>query len=105
MAPYQHQECQKKIPESEETQKGHMRNQRQGVLYTKKPNSHPIEKRKDIYITTYNLRDKMFSDQTGKFPRSSSKRNNYQMIFHEIYGNSNFIEPTNNRTEDEIILS
>ena len=47
----------------------------------------------------------MFSDQTGKFPRSSSKRNNYQMIFHEIYGNSNFIEPTNNRTEDEIILS
>ena len=52
------------FPESEETQKGNMRNQRQGVRFTKKPNSAtdlnsvnivelpPIKKRKDIYSTT-----------------------------------------------------
>ena len=64
MAPYQCQECQQNFPDSEETQKGHMRNQRQGVWSTQKPNANtdlnsadiieppPIVKRKDIYITT-----------------------------------------------------
>ena len=54
----------KLFPESEETQKGHIHNQRQGVRSTKKHNSAtalnstniielpPIEKIKDIYITT-----------------------------------------------------
>ena len=95
----------KLFPESEETQKGHMRNQRQVVRSTQKPNSDtdlnsadiielpPIEKIKDIYITTYNPRHTMFSNQTVKLPHTSSKGKNYQMIFHEIDINSTWIEP------------
>ena len=46
-----------------------------------------IKKKKDIFITTYNPRDTMFTDQTSKFPQSSSRGNNYQMVVHEIDGN------------------
>ena len=92
-----------------------MRNQRQGVRSTKKPNSAtdlnsadiielpPIEKIKYSYITTYNLRETMFSNQMRKFPHTSSIGNNYQMIFHEIDGNTNWTNPMKNRTEDEMI--
>ena len=94
-----------------------MRNQHQVVQSTKKPNSAtdlnsadiielpPIEKRKDIYITTYNPRETMFSYQTGKFPHASSKGHNYQMIVHEIDGNSTWIKPMKNRTKGEMILA
>ena len=153
----------KYFPESEETQKGHMRNQRQGVRSTKvktspatqtptpqkispittaaggaaqissAPNTqHPnppkispitesaggaaqipdvatetpaIEEKKDIFISTYKLRDTMFTDQTGKFPHSSSRGNNYQMVIHEIDSNSTWVEPMKNRTEGEMILA
>ena len=47
----------------------------------------------------------MFSNQTGKLPHASSKGNNYQMIVHEIYGNSTWIDPMKNRTEGEMILA
>ena len=47
----------------------------------------------------------MFTDQTGKFPQSSSRGNNYQMIIHEIDGNSTWVEPMKNRTEGEMILA
>jgi len=47
----------------------------------------------------------MFTDQTGKFPHSSSRGNNYQMIVHEIDGNSTWVEPMKNRTEGEMILA
>ena len=72
----------KKFPESEETQKVHLRNQYQGLRSTKKPNSTTdlnsayiielpiIEKRKYIYTITYNTRETIFSDQTGKFPHT-----------------------------------
>ena len=47
----------------------------------------------------------MFSDQTGKFLHTSSKGNNYQMLVHEIDGNSTWVEPMKNITEGEMILS
>ena len=47
----------------------------------------------------------MFTDQTGKFPQSSSRGNNYQMIIHEIDGNSTWVEPMKNRTKGEMILA
>ena len=47
----------------------------------------------------------MFSNQTGKLPHASSKGNNYQMIVHEIYGNSTWIDPMKNWTKGETILA
>ena len=46
----------------------------------------------------------MFSDQTGKFPHTSSKGNNYQIIVHDIYDNSTCIKPMKNRSKGEMIL-
>ena len=45
----------------------------------------------------------MYKDQTGKFPHSSSRGNNYQMIIHEIDGASTWVEVMKNRTEGEMI--
>ena len=47
----------------------------------------------------------MFSYQTGNFPHASSKGHNYQMIVHEIDGNSTWIKPMKNRTKGEMILA
>jgi hypothetical protein len=71
------------FPESEETQKGHMRGQRQGVRFTKKKRwdadvtSFPIEPspqitphicKGDIMIFNYDLKSTMYTNQTGLFP-------------------------------------
>ena len=64
-----------------------------------------IEKKKDIFIATYNPRETMLANQTGKFPQSSSQGNNYQMVIHEINGHSTGVEPMKNRTKGKIILA
>ena len=47
----------------------------------------------------------MYTDHTGKFPHRSIRGNRYQMILHEIDGNSNRIEPMKNKTEGGVILA
>eukprot|EP00804_Cyclotella_cryptica_P024317 CCRYP_015305-RA/>CCRYP_015305-RA protein AED:0.21 eAED:0.21 QI:0/0/0/1/1/1/2/0/741 len=100
--------------QSEETQQGHMRSQRQGVCSTKTtlqatsntPSlTAPSLPNQDIYIKTYDTRDTVFTDQTGKFPRVSSRGNRYQMILYHTDSNSIWVEPTKNRTEGELILA
>eukprot|EP00804_Cyclotella_cryptica_P015599 CCRYP_003604-RA/>CCRYP_003604-RA protein AED:0.37 eAED:0.36 QI:0/-1/0/1/-1/1/1/0/403 len=104
----------KHFPQSEETQQWRMRSQRQGVRSTKTairttpstPSltapSHPEQ---DIYIKTYDTRAAVYTDQTGKFPHASSRGNRYQMILYHTDSNSIWVEPTKNRTEDELILA
>ena len=115
--------------ESEETQKGHMRGKRQGERSTKekattqeasatqKPTNQinsggpsqpnlikvPLEKRKDIFIAVYKPRDTIYTDQTGKFPHTSSQGHNYQMLIHEINRNSTWVETMKNKTQGEMI--
>ena len=43
-----------------------------------------IEREKDIFIVTYNPRDTMFTNQTGKFHQSSSQGNSYQMVIQKL---------------------
>eukprot|EP00804_Cyclotella_cryptica_P007766 CCRYP_001371-RA/>CCRYP_001371-RA protein AED:0.39 eAED:0.39 QI:0/0/0/1/1/1/2/0/283 len=68
----------KHFPQSEETQQGHMKNQRQGVRSTKQlvqpiapPPTHPQQN--DIYIKSYDTNNTLYTDQTGKFPHVSSR--------------------------------
>ena len=77
----------------EETQKGHIKSQCQGVRSTKTQQATrappvPIVKKKDIFISLYNPCDTIYTDQTGKFLHASSRGYNYQMIVHNINGNS-----------------
>ena len=86
----------KHFPESEETQKGHMRSQRQGVRSTKitqKQQEMPtaehetqqeLPQENDIIIRTYDTNDTMYTDQTGRFPHTSSRGNRYQMILFHV---------------------
>ena len=96
---------QKCYPESEETLKGHARKFKSGLRSTKKTAEHqgqdpeedsvtnqnvatptkeskaPTKKKKDIFATTYDLQDdfqqKMYTDQTGRFPTKSSRGYQY----------------------------
>ncbi len=86
------------FPESEETQKGHMRSQRQGIHSTKKktldifPGTStppPHESKKDIFIRVYKLKKTIYSDQMGLFPQVSSLGNKYIMVIHNV--DSNFL--------------
>eukprot|EP00804_Cyclotella_cryptica_P013343 CCRYP_005115-RA/>CCRYP_005115-RA protein AED:0.46 eAED:0.46 QI:0/0/0/1/0/0/2/0/94 len=68
----------KYFPQSEETQQGHMKNQRQGFRSTKQrvqPNVLPptLPQQNDIYIKTYDSSNTLYTDQTGKFPHVSSR--------------------------------
>eukprot|EP00804_Cyclotella_cryptica_P012181 CCRYP_009863-RC/>CCRYP_009863-RC protein AED:0.40 eAED:0.41 QI:0/0/0/1/0/0/4/0/437 len=89
----------KHFPESEETQKGHMRQARQGVRSTKVPDEDavletkpkPGVKHKDVYLFVFDATGKtMYTDQSGPFPRKSRRNNQYIMIAVEL--DSNYID-------------
>ena len=63
----------------------------------------PLEKRKYLFIAVYKPRDTIYTDQTGKFPHTSSRGHNYQMVIHEINGNSTWVKPKKNKTQGEMI--
>ncbi len=87
----------KHFPDSDETQKGHMKGQRKGVRSTKdkqlveikiEPGTEqdsphhatPIKKMNDIFVKTYNLADEIHTDQTGAFPITSQQGYRYIMV-------------------------
>ena len=77
------------FPESDETQKGHMKQTKQGVRSTKIVDEdammlgvkhQPGVKHKDVYLIVFDATKKsMFSDQTGKFPITSARGNKYRL--------------------------
>ena len=92
---------QKYYPESTETPKGHMNQTRKNVRSTK---TKPLEtahnnqllrsqKKRDVYTKVYNVRETIFSDQTGKFPKQSLRSNKYIMVLVEIDSNAIMVEP------------
>ena len=62
-------------------------------------------KQHDIFVVTYDLREMMYTDQTGKFPYISSRGNKYQMVLHELNINSSWVEPKKNHSEGKMILA
>ncbi len=102
----------KHFPESDETQKGHMKQVKQGVRSTKvidedamldfKPQ--PGVKHKDVYLRVFDATKKaMYTDQTGKFPITSSRGNKYLMVAVELDGNYIDAEPLKTRTAQSLI--
>ena len=110
----------KHFPESEKTQQGHMRSQRQGVRSTKvmtgikrleeeKKTGHnnqqapTLTKQEDIYIKIQDTNNTKYTDKTGKFPHISSRGNQYQMVAYHVDSNSIWVKPMKNQTEGEMI--
>jgi hypothetical protein len=65
-----------------------MKHQRQGVRSTRvqeeaEPHLPAIPKAKDVYIEIHNVSETTHTDQTGRFPATSSKGNQYVMVLVE----------------------
>lgn len=101
-------------PDSDETQKGHMKKQRQGVRSTRQKDESttqeetnltgpPPKKMQDVYIKIHNASETMHSDQTGRFPATSSRGNKYIMVLVEVDGNYIDAEPLKNKSEGAMI--
>jgi hypothetical protein len=103
------------FPESNETQKGHMRQSRQGVRSTKvinedamleaetHPKPTPGIKFKDVYLRVFDMSKKaMYTDQTGRFPITSAGGHKYTMVAVELDGNYIDAEPLKSRTAKEL---
>jgi hypothetical protein len=105
----------KHFPESDETQKGHMKQQCQNVRSAKvkqnttdKPEKEthqdiPQAKLKDVYIEIYLANNTVHFDQTGCFPATSSRGNTYIMVLVEINGNYIDAELMKNKIEGSMI--
>ena len=69
-----------------------------------KPKARPFEKKKqrhckvrkvrDVYTKVYDVRNTVFSDQTGQFPTRSKRGNKYIMVMVEIDINAILVEPS-----------
>ena len=89
--------------ESDETQKEHMKRQCQGVRSTRvheeaEPNVLANPKAKGVYTKIYNITETMHTDQTGRFPVTSSRGNQYVMVLVEVDGNFIDAKPMKNRS-------
>jgi len=113
----------KHFPESEETMKGHGRKTKSGLRSTKahansEPDfddvenatmnqTHSLTKQKESVLMVFDLSDEaqrlMYTNQTGKFPKKSSKGNHYIMVLIEIDSNAILVEAMKNRTAGEMI--
>jgi hypothetical protein len=97
----------KYYPETTETPKGHMNQMRKNVRSTKvfkTSNTTPLKGKKfrDIGIHVYNVRETIFSDQTGKFPKRSQKGYKYIMLMVKIDSNAILVEPMKSRKDEEM---
>jgi hypothetical protein len=115
----------KYMPDLDETAKGHLKGQRQGVRSTKqkafkrmvevekarikiKGESSPFHplpptKLNDIFVRVEDLNEEIHTNQTGTFPHTSQRRNRYIMVAIHLNKNYIFAKPMKNRTEGEMI--
>ena len=99
-------------PETTETPKGHMNQTRKGVRSTK-PRSTPFEtcdtstlrgkKVRGVYTKVYDIRETIYTDQTGQFPTRSRSGNKYIMVMVEIDSSGILVKPTKSRKVPEMI--
>jgi hypothetical protein len=116
----------KHFPDSNETQKGHMKGQRQGVQSTKQkaldyivakeqnikikpgtentPHSH-IKHHDNMFIKVVDLADTIHSNQTGTFSFTSQRSNRYIMLAIHIIANFIFCESMKSKTKSKMIAA
>jgi hypothetical protein len=100
------QNVSKYYPESDKNLKGHMNQARKNVRSTKVKGA-PLElaeypkiggnKVQDIYISTYEVRETTFLDQTGQFPTCSKSG----MIMVKINSSAIVVEPMKSQKDAE----
>jgi hypothetical protein len=89
---------QQHFPESDKTQKWHMKKQRQRVWSTRR-----LAKRTCPPIEIHNATKTMHSNQTGCFPTKLSRENKFIMVLVEVDGNYIDAEQMKNKSAGEMI--
>ena len=99
----------KYYPETTETPKGHLNQSRKNVRSTKAQPFEEVQtnqlrgrKVKDIYTKIYDVRETVYTDQTGQFPVRSQAGNKYIMVMVEIDSSGILVEPLKNRKDAEL---
>jgi hypothetical protein len=102
---------QKYYPDTTETPKGHL-NQTSKNVRSIKPKPVPLEdfhsphlrgrKAHNIFTKVYDVRDTVFTDQTGNFPQHSQSGNFYIMVLVEINSSAILVKPIKNGTDSEL---
>ena len=101
----------KYYPDTAETPKGHLNQARKNVRSTKM-RAQPFQeskdsrlrgkKERDVYTTVYDVRETLFSDQTGQFPKRSLSGNRYLMVTVDIDSSAILVEPIKSRSDEEL---
>ena len=102
----------KHFPESVETQKGHMKKQRQNVRSTKEKINDDVDDageltraitKHTILVKVINANETVYTDQTGRLPIQSSKGNTSLMIYYDVDANYINAEPLRNHADNQMI--
>ena len=91
-----------------------MRAQRQGLRSSKvkakaakpeetKPQNNPEPKQNDVFIKIIDMKDTIYTDQTGQFPHKPSKGNRLIMVAIHIDSNYIAMEAMKKRTEGQMM--
>ena len=62
-------------------------------------------KQQDFIIKVYHVKHTLFTDQTCKFRKTSSRGNKYQMYLHKIDSNTAWVKPMPSKTEQAMITA
>jgi hypothetical protein len=68
-------------------------------------NKTPLKKMQDVYIQIHNASETMHTNQSGRFPATLSKGNQYIMVLVEVDSNYINTKPMKNKSEGSIIKS
>ncbi len=105
----------KHFPESVETQKGHMKKQRQNVRSTKQKViadevSDAVEltqtiTKQNVLVKVINASETVFTDQMGRFPVQSNRGNTSVMVYYDIDANYIDAEPIRSHADPQMIAA
>ena len=103
----------KHLPKLIATAKGHLKQDRQNIRSTKLssstaplvlPSQHtPRARSHQVFVETVELTGKVSTDQTGRFPVTSSCGSKYLMVLYDHDSNAIIREPIKSRSEAEFI--
>jgi hypothetical protein len=101
----------KYFPESIETQKGHLKKQRQNVRSTKQrleeiPEEEELTRvitKQNIMVKVVNATETIYTDQTGMLPVQSSKGNTSLMVMFDVDANAIDAEPIRSHHDSQMI--
>ena len=99
-------------PETNKNPKVHLNQSRKNIMSTK-PKRTPLEvlktstlqghKVRGVYTSVYEIRNTVFSYQTGQTPTHSQQGNKFIMVMVEINSNAILVEPIKSRKDEELM--